>query len=110
MTLDNNLLTNIEQKTFCLGNSPCLLSLHAISLSLAIDACRLTKYLELLLENWQQCLPLGEACDVNFASWGAKMWDMMNTVKRAYYLNKVEVNLYEYESESYVDFKEANGG
>ena len=107
MTLDNNLLTNIEQKTFCLGNSPCLLSLHAISLSLAIDACRLTKYLELLLENWQQCLPLGEACDVNFASWGAKMWDMMNTVKRAYYLNKVEVNLYEYESESYVDFKEA---
>lgn len=110
MTLDNNLLTNIEQKTFCLGNSPCLLSLHAISLSLAIDACRLTKYLELLLENWQQCLPLGEACDVNFPSWGAKMWDMMNTVKRAYYLNKVEVNLYEYESESYVDFKEAQQG
>lgn len=107
MTPDNNLLTNIEQKTFCLGNSPCLLSLHAISLSLAIDACRLTKCFELLLENWQQCLPLGEAYDVNFPSWGAKIWEMMKTVKKAYYLHNVEVNLYEYESECFVDFKEA---
>lgn len=107
MTPDNNLLTNIEQKTFCLGNSPCLLSLHAISLSLAIDACRLTKCFELLLENWQQCLPLGEAYDVNFPSWGAKIWEMMKTVKKAYYLHNVEVNLYEYESECFFDFKEA---
>lgn len=107
MTPDNNLLTNIEQKTFCLGNSPCLLSLHAISLSLAIDACRLTKCFELLLENWQQCLPLGEAYDVNFPSWGAKIWEMMKTVKKSYYLHNVEVNLYEYESECFFDFKEA---
>ena len=110
MTPDNNLLTNIEQKTFCLGNSPCLLSLHAISLSLAIDACRLTKCFELLLENWQQCLPLGEAYDVNFPSWGAKIWEMMKTVKKAYYLHNVEVNLYEYESECFVDFKEVQQG
>lgn len=106
MTINNNLLTNIEQKTVCLGNSPCLLSLDAMSLSLAVDVCRLTKYFELLLESWQQCLPLGEACDVNFASWGGKTWEMMKTVRGAYLTNKVKVNLYEYESECYVDFKE----
>ncbi len=104
-TLDNNLLTYIEQKTDILGRCSCLLSLDAMSLSMAVDVCRTTKYFEMLLEQWQQCLPLGEAGDVNFASWGAKMWDLMNIVRKAYYMNKVEVNLYEYESESYVDFK-----
>ena len=110
MTINNNLLTNIEQKTVCLGNTPCLLSLHAVSLSLAVDACRLTKVFEMTLENWQQCLPLGEACDVNFPSWGAKIWEMMKTVRNAYNMNKVNVNLYEYESECFVDFKEAQQG
>ena len=110
MTLDNNLLTYIEQKTECLGRCPCLLSLHAMSLSLAVDVCRLTKCYELLLENWQRCLPLGEACDVNFLSWGNKVWEMMKTIGKAYIVNGVKVNLYEYESESYVEFKEAQQG
>ena len=110
MTLDNNLLTYIEQKTECLGRCPCLLSLHAMSLSLAVDVCRMTKYYELLLDSWQRCLPLGEACDVNFQSWGSKVWEMMKTIGKAYVMNGVKVNLYEYESESYVEFKEAQQG
>lgn len=100
------LLTNLEQKTNTLPCCTCLLSLNAMSLSLAVDARRLTKYLELMLEQWQLCLPLGDAYDVNFSSWGDKIWEMIVAVHKAYLLNNVDVNLYEYESASYLLFKE----
>ena len=76
-------------------------------MSLAVDACRTAKYFELLLEQWQECLPLGDAYDVNFSLWGQKTWDMIKQVGEAYRLNCVYVNIYEYETESYVNFKES---
>ena len=100
------LLTNIEQKTNALASCSCLLSLNAISLSVAVDACRVTKYLELLLAQWRQCLPLGDAKDVNFPLWGNKIWEMIQRVRYAYSLNKVEVNSYQFESECFLAFKE----
>lgn len=99
------LLTNLELKTEVLPCCPCLLSLNAMSLSLAVDARRLTKCFELMLAQWQSCLPLGDACDVNFPLWGDKVWDMIKTVRKSYSLNKFDVNLYEYESASYMRFK-----
>jgi len=99
------LLTSLEQKTDALRCSSCLLSLNAIGLSLAVDACRLAKCFEMMLEQWQQCLPLGDANDVNFASWGNKIWEMMQEVRTVYSLNKLNINLYEYETESYLNFK-----
>jgi hypothetical protein len=101
------LLTNLELKTEVLPCCPCLLSLNAMSLSLAVDARRLTKCFELMLAQWQSCLPLGDACDVNFPLWGDKVWDMIKTVRKSYSLNKFDVNLYEYESASYMRFKES---
>ena len=101
------LLTNLELKTEVLPCCPCLLSLNAMCLSLAVDACRLTKCFELMLAQWQDCLPLGDACDVNFSSWGDKIWDMIKAVRKAYRLNNVDVNQYEYESASYLRFKES---
>ena len=100
------LLTNIEQKTNALASCSCLLSLNAISLSVAVDACRVTKYLEVLLAQWRQCLPLGDAKDVNFPLWGNKIWEMIQRVRYAYSLNKVEVNSYQFESECFLAFKE----
>ena len=100
------LLTNIEQKTNALASCSCLLSLNAISLSVAVDACRVTKYLEVLLAQWKQCLPLGDAKDVNFPLWGNKIWEMIHSVRYAYSLNKVEVNSYQFESECFLAFKE----
>lgn len=101
------LLTNLELKIDVLPCCPCLLSLNAMSLSLAVDARRLTKCFELLLAQWQSCLPLGDACDVNFSSWGDKIWEMIVAVHKAYRLNNVDVNLYEFESASYLRFKES---
>lgn len=106
-TGDYNILSSLEQKGFVLRFSSCLMSLNAASLSLAIDACRTTKYFETLLEQWQECLPLGDAYDVNFSMWGQKTWEMIKQVGEAYSLNGVFVNIYEYETESFVDFKEA---
>ena len=100
------LLINIEQKTNALASCSCLLSLNAISLSVAVDACRVTKYLEVLLAQWKQCLPLGDAKDVNFPLWGNKIWEMIQRVRYAYSLNKVEVNSYQFESECFLAFKE----
>ena len=98
------LLANIEQKTEVMSHSSCLLSLNAMSMSLAVDACRVSKYFELLLEQWQECLPLGDAYDVNFSVWGNKIWEMMQKVRYAYSLNNVPLNIYEYHAESYLDF------
>ena len=100
------LLTNLELKMEVLPCCSCLLSLNAMSLSAAIDAIRLTKCFDIMLSQWQDCLPLGDANDVNFSSWGDKTWDMIKTVQRTYRMNKVDVNLYEYESESYLRFKD----
>ena len=100
------LLTNIEQKTEVMSHSSCLLLLNAMSMSLAVDACRVSKYFELLLEQWQECLPLGDAYDVNFSVWGNKIWEMMQKVRYAYSLNNVPLNIYVYHAESYLDFKE----
>ena len=105
-TKEYNLLTNIEQKTAVLSCCSCLLSLNAMSLSIAVDAIRLTKNFETLLTRWEECLPLGDAIDVNFPLWGDKIWDMMMRVRYVYSLHKVDVNQYEYESESFLRFKE----
>lgn len=101
-----NILENLERKMGTLGGSSCLMSLNMMSLSLTIDVCRTAHYFELLLDQWQECLPLGDARDVNFSSWGGKIWDMMKEVHRVYGLHRVVLNLYEYEAESYVNFKE----
>lgn len=102
-----NILSNLEQKCSVLTSSTCLMSLDAMSMSLAVDACRTEKYFELLLERWQECLPLGEAYDVNFSLWGQKTWEIIKQVEETYRLNRVFVNIYEYETESYVNFKES---
>ena len=101
-----NILENLERKMGALGGSSCLMSLNMMSLSLTIDICRTTRYFETLLDQWQECLPLGDGRDVNFSSWGGKIWDMMKEVHRVYSLHNVSLNLYEYEAESYVNFKE----
>lgn len=101
-----NILENLERKMGALGGSSCLMSLNLMSLSLTIDVCRTARYFELLLDQWQECLPLGHARDVNFSSSGGKIWDMMKEVHRVYSLHNVSLNLYEYEAESYINFKE----
>ena len=101
-----NILENLERKMGAVGGSACLMSLNLMSLSLTIDVCRTARYFELLLDQWQECLPLGHARDVNFSSWGGKIWDMMKEAQRFYSLHNVYLNLYEYEAESYVNFME----
>ena len=101
------ILSNLEQKCSVLKFSSCLMSLNAMSMSLAVDACRTARSFELLLEEWQECLPLGDAYDVNFSLWGQKTWEMIKQVGEAYSSNCVPVNIYEYETESYVNFKES---
>ena len=103
-TQQYTILSNFERKVDALECSSCLLSLNAMSMSLAVDACRLTKYFELLLNEWQECLPLGDACDVNFTTWGSKVWEMIQKTRYAFSLNNVHLNLYEYESDCYLDF------
>lgn len=105
-TGDYNILSHLEQKCSVLKFSSCLMSLNVMSLSLVVDACRTAKFFELLLEQWQECLPLGEAYDVNFSLWGQKTWEMIKQVGEAYKLNGVSVNIYEYETDSFVNFKE----
>ena len=100
------LLTNIEQKTGVLSCCSCLLSLNAMSLSIAVDAIRLAKSFEIMLSQWEECLPLGDAIDVNFPLWGDKIWDMITRVRYVYSLHKVDVNQYEFESECFLRFKE----
>ena len=102
-----NILTNLDQKCSVLRFSSCLMSINAMGMSLAVDACRTAKYFELLLEQWQECLPLGDAYDVNFSLWGQKTWEMIKQVGDAYRISNVFVNIYEYETESYVNFKES---
>ena len=82
-----NILENLERKMGVLGGSSCLMSLNMMSLSLTIDICRTARYFELLLDQWQECLPLGHARDVNFSSWGGKIWDMMKEVQRVFSLH-----------------------
>ena len=101
-----NILESLERKIGTLGGSSCLMSLNMMSLSMTIDVCRTARYFELLLDQWQECLPLGDARDVNFSSWGGKIWDMMKEVQRVFSLHCVNLNIYEYEAESYVNFKE----
>ena len=74
------LLTNLEQKTKALSCSSCLLSQNAISLSIAVDAIRLTKLFEIMLQQWQGCLPLGDARDVNFPLWGDKIYGRLQRI------------------------------
>lgn len=101
-----NILTHIEQKISALGNSTCLLSLNAASLGVAVDLCRSKRWMELLLDEWKECLPLGEAHDLNFTAWGNKVFQMLQEVRRVYSLHHLQVNLYEYESETFLAFEE----
>ena len=100
------LLSGIEHKMEVLSCSPCLLSVNLMSMSLAVDIRRMVRYSKALLEQWQECLPLGDCHDVNFALWGNKMWDMIGKAREVYRLNNVNINIYEYESENYRLFKE----
>lgn len=100
------LLSGIERKMEVLSCSPCLLSVNLMSMSLAVDIRRMVRYSKTLLEQWQECLPLGDCPDVNFALWGNKMWDMIGKAVEAYRINNVNINIYEYESDSYRQFKE----
>ena len=105
-TGESNILENLERKIGALGSCSCLMSLNMMGLGVTIDVCRTTRLFETLLEQWQECLPLGDARDVNFSSWGSKIWNMMQEVHKDYAIQRVYLNLYEYEAESYVNFKE----
>jgi hypothetical protein len=105
-TKEYQLLTNLEQKADLLACCSCLLSLNALSLSITVDAIRLAKCFAGMLATWEECLPLGDAMDVNFPLWGDKTWAMIKRVRYAYSLNKVDVNQYEFESQSFLRFKE----
>lgn len=63
-----------------------------------------------MLQQWQVCLPLGDARDVNFPLWGDKIWDMIKVVRNSYRLSSVDVNMYEFESGCYLLFKEKQAG
>ena len=63
------ILKNFERKVEALECSSCMLALTMMSMSLAVDARRLTKYFLIMLDGWRKCLPLGDACDVNFTTW-----------------------------------------
>ena len=106
ITTEYKMLTALERKVEETLSSSCLLSLNAMSLSVAVDACRMKIYFEGLLKQWEGCLPLGDACDVDFGLWGNKVWDMMQRMKYVYGQNHVLVNLYEYETAIFRDFKE----
>lgn len=84
ISTEYKLLTLIESKMGILDICPCLLSLNGVCLSIAVDACRTTKYFKGLLSDWRQCLPLGEGCDVSFELWGHKIWEMIFMVQRVY--------------------------
>ena len=99
------ILQNFERKVEALDCSSCMLSLTMMSMSLAVDARRLTKYFLMKLDDWRKCLPLGDACDVNFTTWGQNVWELMQKVRKVYSQNKVQLNLYEYNSASYLEFK-----
>ena len=105
-TAELDILENLERKIGALGSCSCLMSLNMMGLGVTIDVCRTTRLFETLLEQWQECLPLGDARDVNFSSWGSKIWNMMQEVHKDYAIQRVYLNLYEYEAESYVNFKE----
>ena len=69
-TQSYTILINFLRKVDTLECSSCMFALTMMSMSLAADACRLTKYFLMLLDGWRKCLPLGDACDVNFTTWG----------------------------------------
>lgn len=104
-TQEYTILSNFDRKVDALACSSCLLSLNAMSMSLAVDVCRMTKYFELLLKSWQGCLPLGDAFDVQFSMWGNKMWEIIQKVQHAFFMNNVRLNQYEYEAVCFLDFK-----
>ena len=99
------ILKNFERKVEALECSSCMLALTMMSMSLAVDARRLTKYFLIMLDGWRKCLPLGDACDVNFTTWGHNVWELMQKVRQVYSQNKVQLNVYEYNSASYQEFK-----
>lgn len=102
---EHTLLSNLEHKIDVLGYSSCLLSVNAMSISLAVDTCRTTKYFEALLREWKQCLPLGDAFDVDFFEWSQKMRSMTEKVRYAYSLNGVTLNQYDPDADCIHAFK-----
>ena len=96
----------LERKVEVLSSCTCLLSLNAMCLSVAVDACRVAKCFAGLLTQWKSCLPLGDACDVDFTAWGMKMWEWIRSVQHVYGQHHVQVNQYEYSTEMYQRFKE----
>jgi len=101
-TQSYTILMNFLRKVETLECSSCMLSLTMMSMSLTADARRLTKYFLMLLDGWRKCLPLGDAWDVNFTTWGLKVWEQMQKVRQVYSQNKVQLNLYEYNSTCYL--------
>ncbi len=106
ISTENKLLTLIENKMDIMDRCPCLLSLNALCLSIAVDTCRTTKYFKCLLSDWRKCLPLGAAHDVNFGSWGNKLWGLMYKVQTAYKSYNVQTNVYDYQKPCYLTFKQ----
>ncbi len=104
--LDEDTLQYIEKKAEIMKACTCLFSMNTMALSLSVDACRITKFLESKLEQWQSCLPLGEVNSINFSIWNARMWQSIQKVCNAYKLYKVKVNPYDYETKSFQTFKE----
>lgn len=105
-TNEYKLLSGLKQKISILPYCSCLLSLNVMSLSIAVDSCKTAKHFKLLLEQWKECLPLGDAYDVHFLSWVAEIDEMIGVVKNAFFPYRIYINKSEYGSECYVRFKE----
>ena len=84
-----------------------LLSLNAVCLDVAIEACEAHGALDFDYVMWKGVLPLGEALDVNFNAWGGKLWWMLQAVSNAYKRMNVECNSLAMDTESYVRFKDS---
>ena len=109
-TNEYKLLSGLKQKTDALPFCSCLFSLNAMSLSIAVDSCRTAKHFIFLLDRWKECLPLGDACDVNFPQWVAEIDEMTGIVKSAFFPYRIYINKSEYEPECYTRFKEQQNG
>ncbi len=105
-TITENNLLNIEKKVETMKDGSCLLSLNLVALSLSVDAYRTAKYFKQRLEQWQSCLPLGEAGDVNFAGWSSRIRHFILDIRSAYNIYKVQQNPHDDDRDSFPVLKE----
>lgn len=105
-TNEYKLLNGLKQKIDTMASCSCLLSLNVMTLSIAIDTCRLAKHFDNLLKQWQECLPLGDAHDVNFQSWVTEIEGMIDHVKEAFFTYRIYISTIDDEPECFVKFRE----